>query len=298
MSTTTPARTFLAFVLVLLCAMLFAAVSSPWLQWLLAPAGEFPLHRVFSRLMLLGMIIGTTWLVIHRYRDRRALLGFNRPMRQFLQRCALGLAAGITLMALAVAPLMLSGARVWSDRVPADSLAWLLLALKGLGSGVVVALLEETFFRGAMQGALQRAGSIRWALLAVPLLYSAVHFLGQSATVPYGEADAWSGFVVWQGYFGSFAEPLRILDAFIALYCVGLLLALVRQRWGDIAGCIGLHAGFVTVIAMFRRASVPDAASSWSFLTGSFDGLLGIWIAAVTALVCLALWRWRSVRTA
>src|SRR5690606_26059498 len=120
-------------------------------------------------------------------------------------------------------------------------------------TGLAVALIEETLFRGAMHGALQRIGATRWAVFAVPLLYSAVHFLGKAATVPWEQVQPWSGFVVLHGLFDAFAQPLRIVDAFVALYFVGLLLAMVRQRWGDIAGCIGLHAGFVAVITVFRR---------------------------------------------
>ncbi|MEO6079462.1 MAG: CPBP family intramembrane glutamic endopeptidase [Steroidobacteraceae bacterium] len=290
-SITSPARIFLAFVLVLAGAMLFAAVASPWAQWLLAPLAQFPLHRVFSRLMLLAMIAGTAWLLTRQHFGQRDLLGFNRPWPQFLRRLLLGLLAGLALMALALVPLFLLDLRTWSERFPADSYGMLALILKALASGLLVALLEETFFRGALQGALQRVGAVRWALLAVPAFYSATHFLGRAATVPYEEVNAWSGFVVWQGLFSSFAEPLRILDAFVALYFVGLLLALVRRRWGDLAGCIGLHAGFVTVIAVFRRISAPAPDNGWSFLVGSFDGLLGIWIAALTALACLAIWR-------
>jgi uncharacterized protein len=293
----TAARSYLAFLLVLLAAMLFAAVASPWVQWLLAPVSQFPLHRVFSRLMLLGMIAGTAWLVMRRYGDRRELLGFSRPMPQFLRRLLTGLLAGLALMALAVAPLVLLDLREWNERFPVELAEWIALALKGLGTGLVVALIEETLFRGAMQGAMQRVGATRWALIAVPLLYSAVHFLGQTASVPQDEVNAWSGFVVLQGFFSSFAEPLRILDAFVALFFVGMLLALVRRRWGDLAGCIGLHAGFVAVIAVFRRISAPAPDNSWSFLVGPFDGLLGLWIAAITAVTCLVVWR-TGVRTA
>jgi hypothetical protein len=200
-------------------------------------------------------------------------------------------------MLLAVAPLVLLDLRIWSERLPADIADWGALALKALASGIVVALLEETFFRGAMQGALQGIGATRWGLFAVPLLYSAVHFLG-TAGVSHDEVNAWSGFVVLQGLFSSFAQPLRILDAFVALYFVGLLLALVRRHWGDIAGCIGLHSGFVTVIATFRRISSPGTGNEWSILVGQFDGLLGLWIAAVTALVCVVLWGFSRVRTA
>jgi membrane protease YdiL (CAAX protease family) len=292
------ARRYFAFVLVLLAAMLFAAITSPWVHALLTPLSQFPLHRVFNRLMLLGMIAGTALILVFRYRQRRELLGFGRPWPQFLRRLLYGLIAGITLMLLAVAPLMLLDLRMWSDRFPADFTGWGVLALKALASGIVVAFLEETFFRGAMQGVLQRIGATRWALFAVPLLYSAVHFLGRAASVPHDEVNAWSGFVVLQGLFSSFAQPLRILDAFVALYFVGLLLALVRRHWGDIAGCIGLHAGFVTVIAAFRRISTPGSGNEWSFLVGAFDGLLGLWIATVTAVVCVVLWRFFRVKTA
>jgi len=289
---TSPARIFLAFVLALLGAMLLAAIISPWVQALLAPLAVFPLHRVFSRLTMLGVIALTVWLMIRHGLARRDVLGLDRPWPKLLQRLLLGLLGGLALMTVALVPLFLLGLRGWSERLPADFAALLLLLLtKGLGSGLLVALIEETFFRGAMQGALQRQGARRWALFAVPLLYSAVHFLGRAASVPPDEVNAWSGFTALAGFFTSFAEPLRIADAFVALYCVGLLLALVRQRWGDLAGCIGLHAGFVAVIAVFRRISVPAPADSWSFLVGSFDGLLGIWIAALTAVVCFAVAR-------
>jgi uncharacterized protein len=291
-------RIYLAFLLLLLAAMLFAAAASPWVQALLAPIAQYPLHRVFNRLMLLGTICATVWFVLHRYRNRRELLGFNRSWPQFLRRLLYGVLAGTALMLLVVSPLMLLDLRTWSERFPEDFAGWPALVLKALASGIAVALLEETFFRGAMQGALQRAGATRWALFAVPLLYSAVHFLGRADIVPYDEVNAWSGFVVLQGLFSAFAQPLRILDAFIALYFVGLLLALVRRRWGDIAGCIGLHAGFVCVIAIFRRVSEPQPANAWSFLLGSFDGLLGLWIAIAAALMCAGLWRFPGIKTA
>lgn len=288
--TSSPARIYGSFVLVLACAMLFAAVASPWAQMLLRPIDEVPLHRVFSRLLLLGMIAGTVWLLTRPGLAQRGLLGFQRPWPRFGRRMLLGLLAGISLMTLALVPLLLTGLRDWSARVPADSGAWLTLVLKGLASGLAVALLEETFFRGAMQGSLQRRGATIWALFAVPVFYSAVHFLGRDAINAQAQINAWSGFVVWQQFFSTLEHPLPVLDAFVALYFVGLLLALVRWRWGDLAGCIGLHAGFVAAIAVFRRISTANTDHAWSFLISAFDGLLGLWIAAVAAAACLVLW--------
>lgn len=288
---TTPAGIFLAFVFALLAAMLLAALASPWVQALLSGWQVFPLHRVFSRLTMLGVAGITAWLMIRHGLCRAAVLGFTGPWPRFVRSVLAGLAAGMVLMGLAVVPLMLLGVRDWNARAPAELSAWLLLLLKGLGSGMAVALIEETFFRGAMQGALLRIGATRTALLAVPVFYAAVHFLGRAASVPDDQVDALSGFVALGGFFSGFADPVRIADAFLALWLVGLLLALVRLRWNSLAGCIGLHAGFVALIAAFRRVTSPASGSDFSFLVGHFDGLLGIWIAALTAAVCFMVWR-------
>lgn len=287
----TPAGVFIAFLLALPAAMLFAAAAAPWVQAALAPLAAFPLHRVFSRLTMLGVVLVTAWLLVRYRLTGGGVLGFIGPWPRFLRRVLLGLAAGVLLMIVALVPLFLLDVREWGPRAPSGMAGWIALGVKGLGSGLAVALIEETFFRGAMQGALQRLGALRLALFAVPLLYSAVHFLGRAASVPYEEVNALSGFVALQGFFSGFAQPLRILDAFVALWFVGLLLALVRWRWGDLAGCIGLHAGFVTAIAVFRKVSVPAPTNDFAFLVSSFDGLVGIWIALLTALCCLAVWR-------
>jgi len=287
-----PAGTFLAFVMVLLGAMLVAAVLSPWMQWMLSPLQVFPLHRVFSRLTMLGVLAGTLWLLRRKDLARREVLGYDLPWPAFARRLLLGLAAGLLLMTAALAPLFLLGVREWN---PARTAQLPLLLLKGLGSGLLVALIEETFFRGAMQGALLRQNARRLALFAVPAFYAAVHFLGRASSVPADEVNATSGFTALSGFFSLYAHPLLLLDAFLALYFVGLLLALLRQRMGDIACCIGLHAGFVAMIAVFRKLSLPGA-SDWSFLVGRFDGLLGTWIALLAALLCVALWRNRDTR--
>ena len=291
-----PAFIFAAFVLALPGGMLVAALAAPWVQAALAPIEVFPLHRVFSRLTMLGVVGIMAWLMWRHGIGDRVTLGYIGPRGRFMRRLLVGLAAGIALMMLAVMPLIALDVREWNARAPGSMADWTLLALKGLGSGVAVALIEETFFRGAMQGALQRAGALRMALFAVPVYYAAVHFLGRAASVPYQDVDALSGFTAMTGFFAGFADPLHIADAFLALWLVGLLLALVRLRGGDLAGCIGLHAGFVTVIAMFRRVSSPVPDAGYAFLVGSFDGLLGVWICLLTAAACYAVWRMPAAR--
>jgi membrane protease YdiL (CAAX protease family) len=284
---TSPAAVFLAFIAALFAALLFAAVASPWVQAALSPVAQVPLHRVFSRLTMVGVLALTIWLMVrHRLADR-GVLGFKGPASAFLARAGIALVIGIAMMTAAFVPLFQLRVLEWNASRPDAWSGWLVLAGKGLASGVAVALIEETFFRGAMQGALQRMGARRAALFGVPLLYAAVHFLGRPSGV--GAPEVENGFAALAQFFTRLAHPLQIADAFVALWFVGLLLALVRRRFGDIAGCMGLHAGFVTTIAVFRRTSSPVGAGDWSFLVGPFDGLLGWWIALLAGAACLAL---------
>jgi membrane protease YdiL (CAAX protease family) len=290
-NTRAPLTCFAAFALALTLAMGTAAALSPAMQALLAPLRQFPLHRVFDRLTMLFVIVATVLLLKNFGLARRDVLGYGVPRRVFFRQLFIGLGIGLTLMLLTVLPLFLLDLREPNHRFPVTLSATLLLGIKAVLTGGAVALIEETFFRGAMQGAMSRGGSVKAALFAVPLLYSAVHFLGGAARIPFEQVTAGSGFVVFVGYLWKFGEPLQIADAFLALYLVGLLLAIVRHRTGNIAACIGLHAGFVAVITVVRRISSPAANPDWSFLVGSFDGLLGLWIAAAAGLACFATWR-------
>ncbi len=288
---------FFAFLMALLASMLLAAALSPSIQALLAPIDSFPLHRVYNRLTMLGVIAFTVWLLIrYRLSDRRQL-GYIGPAATFLKKLGVGLLIGLAIMSLALAPLFALDLRDWNERLPGQFNSILILFLKGIGTGLSVALIEETFFRGALQGALTRHGAWRAALFAVPAFYSVVHFFGKSLRIPQDQVTASSGFDVLASYFSLLGRPSNIWDAFLALYLVGLLLAIMRHRLGDLAACIGLHAGFVAIIAVFRKVSSPSAAfangeSPWAFMIGPFDGLLGLWIAVFTGAACIMAWRW------
>ncbi len=56
----------------------------------------------------------------------------------------------------------------------------------------------------------------------------------------------------------------------------GFFLALIRHRTGRIAECIGIHAGWVMVIQIFRKLTYPNTENSWTFVVGSFDGVIGL----------------------
>jgi hypothetical protein len=84
---------------------------------------------------------------------------------------------------------------------------------------------------------------------------------------------------------------VAIVDAFLCLFAVGVLLASVRAVTGNIAACMGLHAGWVWVIAFVREGSQPNDAHPMRFLVSQFDGVVGWLVLAWTIVIGLVLYR-------
>jgi membrane protease YdiL (CAAX protease family) len=160
-----------------------------------------------------------------------------------------------------------------------------------------VGFIEETFFRGAMHTGVARDSGPALAVASTAAIYSALHFLGRYE-VAAEDVDSGSGFDLLAGSLANFAAPLAIADAFLCLLAVGVLLGVVRQVTGNIAACIGLHAGWVTVIAVTRKLSRPDRDEPLSFLLSDFDGMVG-WLVlgwtVLTGVFLVSFYRRRSL---
>jgi uncharacterized protein len=284
----TPFWHCVAFGLALGLSLLAAAVLSPAVQALLAPFHVAQLHRIFNRLTMIGVLATTAWLLVRSGLATREVLGYMAPPWIFARQALTGLFSGLALMLLILFPLFALDVRVWNHRLPGDFAGLLAMGLNALVTGCVVALVEETYFRGAMQGSISRTGSVRMALFGIPLLYASIHFFGEAVRIPYDHVASDSGFIILAGFMRKFAYPKQIADAFVALYFVGVLLALVRHYTGNLAGCIGLHIGIASVVAVIRSISGPGPDSGWTVLVGRFDHLLGIWAASVAMIACLA----------
>ena len=223
--------------------------------------------------------------------------GWGLPRPAFLRQAAAGLGTGIaTMLPMSIAMLWLG---IAAPRAAFD-LPMLAVALAdGLLTGLAVALIEESFFRGLMYRAIERESGFRAAAICTALVYSAVHFLAR-ARVPADEVAWDSGLRLLGGALAHFANPWPVLDSFVSLLLVGLMLAAVRARTGAIAFGLGLHMGWVWVIKVTKSATRLEPDSAWSFLVGEFDGYTG-WLVAGWAAILVALaWRrgWLAPRPA
>ncbi len=286
----------LVFVL-LLVSVLIASAALAWpLQTLLTLWFEPEFESVTSRTVLgLGILV---FLAVFRkagfssWRD----IGFSPGFRQFWGDAARGFAAGILIMAPVVAGLLLVQNRVpdlnwdWS----AGSLAALLAS--ALVAGSIVALIEETLFRGALLTAVLRRSSVLLAVVSTSLFYSLVHFLQPEQELDPRSLDWASGFVLLLDAVVTLLKPLLYLDTFIALFFAGMLLALIRIRTGSLAICIGIHAGWVFAIKIFKRLTNSNDTSPFAFLTGTYDHVTG-YLAAACLLAAILVYMKISQRS-
>ena len=267
--------------------LLAALVAWPVYQLAHALQPEWAFHKVTGRLWQLLMLAGIAVAVWRLGLRGRADWGYALPRAQFLRQAGAGLAAGIATMlpmALVIVALDIRNPRLGFD-------AGMLLSgiAAGAVTGLLVALVEETLFRGLMFRAVLRDAGPATAVCTTALLYAAIHFFAR-VNIPHAEVRWDSGIALLGAALARFADPLPIADAFITLALVGLLLGLVRCWTGSIAAGIGLHMGWVCVIKATATVTRQDAAAPWSFLVSGFDGFTGWLVAGWSCAILLALW--------
>lgn len=235
-----------------------------------------PMYRFVTRAGMLVALLGAVSFLRCLSLNNTVALGYGAPRREFISDIFKGLAAGVMIMLPLVLTLFALDVRTID---PQWVFSWpdlLLAALQALITGLIVAVIEETFFRGAMFTAVNRTSGLWPAATSTSLLYAAVHFITTEYDVPVNQVQWYDGLIVLVHCFEQFAEPAAILDSFLALFVVGLFLALVRARHGHIAHCIGLHAGWVLIIQLTKDITVDDPNARFSYLTGDYDNVIGL----------------------
>ena len=284
----------LAFTLYVAAAFLVPALIAWPLHAGLAAVGvTFPFERFVFRLMELCALVGLWPLLAVLGRRGAAAWGFGAP--RFWRPLLFGVAVGIVTMAAPVAMLVAAGVRTPDLAATLDlhtAARWAPLALAG---ALTVAAVEETWFRGALFTALRGGagggGNVATAAAATSLLYALVHFIRPGQQVPPGSERWRSGLETVAGSFDRLGS-IAIWDSFLALCIAGAFLAWRRIRTGAIPECIGIHAGWVLVIAVTRKATVRDPGAAGGFLVGDYDGVIGLAVATWLVAVMLV---WRAV---
>ena len=218
--------------------IVLTAVLFPVVRWAVEAAvpGMFTASRIFGRVQL-GVALALVPLLFWFWQDG--------PRRFFEGGAAAGVGlrvvgwglVGIGLVAGAAWVQSLLGVRSWAGVPGIDIWAG------ALATGMLVAFLEEFFFRGVMGLAFWRAAGEKPAAVLIGInaaVFSAAHFLrpqGEVATGIFSGWGAWTHLQLWSGA----ADPWHLAGLFVA----GLILARLAWQQQNLWTAIGLHAGWV-----------------------------------------------------
>lgn len=248
--------------------------------------GGHPFHRYYGRTVQVLAVLGL-WPFLRALGLRSlADLGLCRPAGQW-GRVAGGFALGFASLAVVAWVGLAVGVRTVRGDVLGPRLAEVFIL--SAASAVVVAVLEEVLFRGALFGGLRRAWSWPFALTVSSAVYALVHFLGK------GDGDVtvewYSGFEMLWRLLGGFRQWQEIIPGFFNLALAGAILGLAYQRTGDLYFSFGLHAGWIFWLKMCKALTYPATDRSWLWGTAKLvDG----WLALPLLLAVLAVvWRWK-----
>jgi len=140
--------------------------------------------------------------------------------------------------------------------------------MKAMITGLLVATIEETLFRGALfKGFVVQTNSVA-AVLMISIVYAALHFLDFSAAEIVKDPGWLTGASLLPGILQGMFD-MRMMDAFITLLFLGLLLGLIRLRTGNIIQCIGLHAGIVVGLKLSKYITNTNIDVEWSWLVNT-----------------------------
>ncbi len=164
-----------------------------------------------------------------------------------------------------------TGARDW--RVDPN----LTYMIRFLFTAIIVAGLEEVFFRGIILSRLRKTMSFWLALVSSSLFFAGIHFLKPGPD--FGSVDVtWhSGFMLIPQSFSAFLDPTAILSQFTALFLAGLILGYAFLKKQSLYFSIGLHAGWVYALkSMGLLTDNTRHLNPLIYGQGLYDGLFGI----------------------
>lgn len=283
------------FLGVLLGGALLAPMLYQLGQWLGGEAGRLPglasqpFHRYLNRCLLILALAGL-WPLIRAFGLGGAgALGLGGASERW-RRLGFGLVTGFGSLCLVALALVATGVRDW--HAAPTALGLLTLAGKAMLTAVVVALMEEFLFRGVIFGALRQSASLLAAIVTSSVIYSGLHFL---ARVEHPGAVEWhSGLALLPRMLEGMLAPENLWPAGLTLAVGGAALALAYHRTGSLWFSIGLHAGWVFWLKVFKSLTVPGTKPGGA-LWGS-EKLIDGWFALgvmVALLIGVACWPWR-----
>lgn len=280
-------RTIISLLFFLLFVLLAGALIAVPIYKFLHPVIDLEFQKLISHVTsLCGLLSVFIYLKLNNILTRETAGYAIDP--SFIKRDLLaGILAGIGIMIVLEALLLVMGVHQFEVYIDTSLDTIIIVFVKAILTGMVVGLIEETLFRGALLGGLRAKIGATSAVITSSVIYSAVHFL-KYRDLPVGTEINWyTGLEMLPKALCRLSDPAS-MDLFLSLFAFGVLLSLVRLKNGNIIQCIGIHAGAVSAIKLINYVTDYAPGNSLGFFVNKHDHLLGhlafIWLVIITLI--------------
>lgn len=255
---------------------------------LLPLESTIPPHQLIQRGGIIIAAIGL-WPFLYTLGIKNlTTIGYEVTPFHLLQTITFGLLVGTIILFFLIAILIWLNVRYFTPGISFMRLP--LIISSGMLSGLIIAILEESFFRGAVFTMIRQKHNATAAILWSSLLYSILHFIKPQVLF----VTPITILTILHSIILAFPELLQLknIDSLIALFCAGMLLALIRKRTGHLGWTIGIHAGWILAIRLTHVYTDVNPHSYWNILIGSYDGIIGWLAAAWLGILALSIAYW------
>ena len=279
------------FALVLAAGIAGAVVFAPLAAVGLSAAGwRFPFPRIFDRTVMATLLIAMIWAA--RDLNLASLLsrGFKHPAAPSIVRALRGFIVAICAIAILFAlALVVSGNGNGSG--VGDRAAAVALIPKYFLSAIVIAIIEEGFFRAFILGGMKGDFGNRVALILSAAIYAVAHLVRSPARFYVTGYEPAAGFVTLAHSIDQFTDPAIAIPMLIGLFLLGIVLGEAYILTSSVYFSIGLHSGFVLGAKLWPKIILDRATIPWWIAGGGAIPLIGGAAAWAIAIVVLAMLR-------
>jgi membrane protease YdiL (CAAX protease family) len=264
-------------------ALIAAVVIAPIAAMVLGVAGfRFPFPRIFDRAVMLTLF-AALFVQARRLRVRELLRrGFSNPKTGIWYALS-GLLLAIVAIAILFGLAAMAGADIHGPMIAR-------LLGRYFPAAVLIAVLEEAFFRAFLLCGLEDQLGSLGALLTSSAIYAIVHVMRSPARFYVMDFEPLAGAENLTAYADRIIQPenARLL---LGLFLLGLVLGeaflLTRRAYTS----LGVHAGFV-LGAKTWRVAVGGAIPKWLAGPGSVPLVAApaAWMLSAIMLTLLYLW--------
>lgn len=289
-------RPLRALLIYLIAVFIGGALLAPPLYWLaqsfahtFPKIAAAPFHRYVNRALLGIALIGLWPLVKSLDFKSLAEIGIVRPRGQW-KRLGAGFLLGFISLAIVAALAFACHARQMNDRYSASQVAQKLLG--AAGTAVIIAILEEILFRGALFGALRKVFHWIFALVLSSMFYAIMHYFESAKST---DTVTWlSGLKLLPLMLQNLGNFQAVIPGFFNLTLAGVLLGWAYQRTGNLYFSIGLHMGWIFWVKAYAVVTtLTSAADKWWWGSGRMAIVNG-WVALPVLVATLLVFRWKT----